>query len=365
MIITDIKVGRIMVPLKKPFKTKNGTVYNYSNEVVVKIFTDNGAVGIGSAAPAPKVTGETESSIVGAIKFISDEIKGMDLNSLQGILKVVDGAIRGNNSAKAAVEIAIYDLWSKGLNLPLYKLLGGFKSSVVTDITIIDDEKIENMVNDTYEATRNGYTNIKIKLGNNVETDFEKIKFLRRAIPKGIKVRVDGNQGWSPKEAIKIIKKMEELDLDIEFVEQPVKGWDIEGLKFVKDSVDTMILADESVFGSPEAFKVIQNSACDLINIKLMKCGGIQNATKIYNMADTMGIKCMVGCMLESKIGITAAASFAVSRDNMIIADLDTMIYFSEDPIVGGATFEGNKIILSDEPGLGITDIKGWKEIIY
>ncbi|MEG1871174.1 MAG: enolase C-terminal domain-like protein [Peptostreptococcaceae bacterium] len=191
------------------------------------------------------------------------------------------------------------------------------------------------------------------------------MKFLRRAIPKGIKVRVDGNQGWSPKEAIKIIKKIEELDLDIEFVEQPVRGWDIEGLKFVKDNVDTMILADESVFGSPEAFKVIQNRACDLINIKLMKCGGIQNATKIYNMADTMGIKCMIGCMLESKIGVTAAASFAVSRDNMIIADLDTMIYFAEDPIVGGATFEGNKIILSNEPGLGITEIKGWEEITW
>jgi len=95
-----------------------------------------------------------------------------------------------------------------------------------------------------------------------------------------------------------------------------------------------------------------------------MKCGGIQNAIRIYNMADTMGIRCMVGCMLESKIGITAAASFAASRGNMITADLDTMIYFAEDPIVGGAIFEGNKITLSDEPGLGITDIRGWEEIV-
>ncbi|WP_346899470.1 dipeptide epimerase [Clostridium sp. UBA7503] len=363
MIIADVKVGRITMPLKKPFVTKNG-VYNYSNEVVVKIFTENGDVGIGSAAPAPRVTGETESSIVGAIKHITTFIKGMDLTCLQCIFKVMDECIRGNNSAKAAVEIAIYDLWSKGVNTPLYKLLGGFNSTVLTDITIQDDDKMENMINAAYEATRDGYTNIKIKLGNNVESDFEKVKFIRRAIRKGIKVRVDGNQGWSPKDAIKIIKKIEQLDLDIEFVEQPVKGWDIEGLKFIKDNVDTMILADESVFGSPEAFKVIQNRACDLINIKLMKCGGIQNAIRIYNMADTMGIRCMVGCMLESKIGITAAASFAASRGNMITADLDTMLYFAEDPIVGGAMFEGNKITLSDEPGLGITDIIGWEEIV-
>ncbi len=363
MIIEDIKVGRITVPLKKPFKTKHG-VYNYSNEVVVKIFTSNGIVGIGSAAPAPRVTGETESSIVGAIKHIAENIKGLDLSCFQYVLKVMDDSIKGNNSAKAAVEIAIYDLWSKHLGVPLYKLLGGFNSSVITDMTIMDDAKMENMVNAAYEATRDGYTNIKIKLGNNVDSDFEKVKFIRRAIPKGVKVRVDGNQGWTPKEAVRLIKKMEQLDLDIEFVEQPVKGWDIQGLKFIKDNVETMIVADESVFGSPEAFRVIQDRACDLINIKLMKCGGLQNATKIYNMADTMGIRCMVGCMLESKIGITAAASFAASKGNMIIADLDTIIYFADDPIVGGVTFEGNKIMLPEEPGLGIKEIKGWEEIL-
>ena len=362
MIIEDIKIGRITVPLKKPFRTKHG-IYNYSNEVVVKIYTDTGLMGIGSAAPAPKVTGETESYIVGAVSHISEAIKGMDLSSLQCIFKVIEESIKGNNSAKAAVEVAIYDLWGKSLNTPLYKLLGGFDSTVLTDITIQDDEKLENMVNAAYEATRGGYTNIKIKLGNGIESDFEKVKVIRRAIRKGIKVRVDGNQGWTPKEAIRIIRKIEELDLDIEFVEQPVKAWDIQGLKFIKDNVDTMILADESEFGSPEAFKFIQNRACDLINIKLMKCGGIQNATKIYNMADTMGIRCMVGCMLESKIGITAAASFAASRGNMIIADLDTMLYFAEDPIIGGAVVEGNKIILSEKPGLGIEDIIGWEEI--
>lgn len=363
MIIEDIKIGRITVPLKKPFKTKHG-VHNYSNEVVVKIFTSNGIVGVGSAAPAPRVTGETESSIVGALKHIAENIKGLDLSCFQYVLKVMDECIKGNNSAKAAVEIAIYDLWSKSLGVPLYKLLGGFNSSVITDMTIMDDDKMENMVNAAYEATRDGYTNIKIKLGNNIDTDFEKVKFIRRAIPKGVKVRVDGNQGWTPKEAVRLIKKMEQLDLDIEFVEQPVKAWDIQGLKFIKDNVETMIVADESVFGSPEAFRVIQDRACDLINIKLMKCGGIQNATKIYNMADTMGIRCMVGCMLESKIGITAAASFAASKGNMIIADLDTIIYFADDPIVGGVTFEGNKIILPEEPGLGITEINGWEEIL-
>lgn len=361
MIIKEIKVGKITVPIKKPFFIGN-TEYNYSREVVLKVITDTGEIGFGSAAPAPRVTGETESSIIGAIKHIADNIIGMDISSLESIIKTMDECIKGNNSAKAAFDIALYDLSAKQANIPLYKLLGGYNSGILTDMTIQYDS-VENMVNAAYEAVRDGYSNIKIKLGKDPEHDLERVTLIRKAIRKGIKVRVDGNQGWTPKESVKIIKRIEELDLDIEFVEQPVKAWDIEGLKFVKENVDTMILADESIFGTPEAFKIIHNRACDLINIKLMKSGGIHNAIKIYNMADTMGIKSMMGCMIESKIGITAAASFAASKSNMIISDLDTMIYFAEDPIVGGATFEKNMIKLSNDPGLGIKDINGWEEI--
>lgn len=361
MIINDVKVGKITVPLKKPFLIGDRP-YNYSKEVILKIITDGGEIGFGSAAPAPRVTGETEDSIVGAIKHIAQHIKGMDISCLECITKTIDECIKGNNSAKAAFDMALYDLAAKRANIPLFKLLGGYNSEILTDMTIQYDT-VENMVSAAYDAVRDGYSNIKIKLGKDPEHDLERVKLLRKAIRKGIKVRVDGNQGWSPKEAVKIIRKIEELDLDIEFVEQPVKAWDIEGLKFVKENVDTLILADESVFATPEAFKIIQNRACDLINIKLMKSGGIHNAMKIYNMADTMGIKCMMGCMLESKVVITAAASFAAAKSNMIISDLDTMLYFSEDPIVGGATIEGNRIVLSEEPGLGITDIIGWEEI--
>ena len=139
----------------------------------------------------------------------------------------------------------------------------------------------------------------------------------------------------------------------------------MEGLKLVKNSVETMILADESVFGysTSEAFRVIENRSCDYINLKLMKSGGIHNAAKIHSMAEAMGIKCMMGCMIESKIGITAAASLAVAKENMITADLDTMLSFEEDPIIGGAIFEKNKITLPEEPGLGIKELLNWKEI--
>ncbi|MDP4179073.1 MAG: enolase C-terminal domain-like protein, partial [Bacillota bacterium] len=156
---------------------------------------------------------------------------------------------------------------------------------------------------------------------------------------------------------------LEDKGYDIEFVEQPVKAFDIEGLKFVTDNVETDILADEAVFGPLEAIKIVSMRAADLINIKLMKCGGIYNALKIINIAESCGIECMMGCMLESKIGISAASSFAAGKKGITKADLDTVMLFSEDPIVGGVKCENNIITLTDEAGLGITDVIGWKEL--
>lgn len=364
MKIKEIKIGKLDIPLKKLYKLPSREIKS-SEEVVIKIISEEGMVGYGSAAPAPMITGETENSIIAAIKYIEKYIKGKEIMSIDRVMNDMDMCIKGNPSAKAAIDIAIYDLLGKKYNIPLYKFLGGTQKETLTDITIFHDS-LENMVSNSLHAMLEGYTSLKIKLGfGTLDEDVEKVKAIRKAIKKSVRLRIDGSEAWTPKEAIKIIRKFEEAELNVEFVEQPVKYWDVEGLKQVKDNVDTMILADESVFGysTAEAFRVIQNRTCDYINLKLMKSGGIHNAIKIYNMADTMGIKCMMGCMIESKIGITAAASIAAAKGNMITSDLDTMLQFEDEPIVGGVTFDQNRIILTDEPGLGIKDIKYWKEI--
>jgi len=218
---------------------------------------------------------------------------------------------------------------------------------LTTDITIANDT-VEQMVRKSLEAIMDGYTFLKVKIGNDIDLDIDRVKAVRKAVRRGIKIRVDANQGWRPKEAVSIIRKFEDMGLDIEFVEQPVNAWDLDGLKYVTDNVETKILADEAVFGPSDAFKIIEKRAADLINIKLMKCGGINNAIKIYNMAENMGIRCMMGCMLESRIGITAAASFAASKSNMIKADLDTMLLFEQDTIIGGASIIGNTITINE-----------------
>ncbi|MCY6371205.1 dipeptide epimerase [Clostridium ganghwense] len=362
MRIKDIKVGRITIPLRQPFKTATTTI-NEVNEVVVKIIADSGEVGIGSAVPSAQITGDSQKSIIDAVNLIKLKLYGMDIDNLEEIMSIIDNTISGNTSAKAALDMAVYDLFGKKYNIPLYKLFGGSKGQIITDITI-NIGTPEEMVKESLQAINNGFKHLKIKVGTDPILDFKRVKTIRQAVRKDIKIRVDADQGWTPKSAVKIITKFEDAGLDIELIEQPVKAWDLEGLKFVTDNVMTDILADESVHSSRDALKIMQMRAADLINIKLMKCGGFHNALKICSIAETMGIECMMGCMVESKIGITAAANFAMGKKNIVKTDLDMVLSFENDPVIGGAKFEENMIIANEGAGLGIKDVIGLEEII-
>lgn len=363
MKIVDIKIGKISIPLKKPFKTALRVAYS-AEDIVIKVITDTGETGFGNAPPTAVITGDTQHSVVGAIKdYIKPKLVGMDIANLEGIMAALDGAIMKNPSARAAVDMAVYDLFGQLYKIPVYKLLGGYREQVITDLTISVNSPAE-MAQDALAAVADGYSELKIKVGTDAKLDIERVKAVRAAVGNNIKIRLDANQGWQPKEAVRTIRKFEDLGLDIELVEQPVKAHDIDGLKFVTDNTEIDILADEAVFGPYEAFQILARRAADLVNIKLMKAGGLHNAIKICHFAETMGVECMMGCMLESKIGITAAASFAAAKKNVTRSDLDAAVLLAEDPIVGGVSFSGNTILLPEAPGLGITDVRGWQEIV-
>lgn len=356
MKIINVEIGYISIPLKKPFKTALRSVDSVE-DVIVKITTDTGNKGFGEAPPTGVITGDTRGAIVGAIKeHIKKSIIGMDIENIEGIMKKLDSCIVKNTSAKAAVDIAIYDLYGQLYNAPLYKILGGYRNKITTDITISVNSP-EEMADDSTDAVKRGYKTLKIKVGKDSSVDIERLKAVRKAVGNDVDIRIDANQGWKPKEAVYTIRKMEDAGLNIEFVEQPVKAHDIDGLKFVTDNVSVPVMADESVFSPMDAFNIMQNHACDLINIKLMKCGGIHNALRICSAAETYGVECMLGCMLEAKVSVTAAVHLAAAKSIITKIDLDGPVLCSEDPIVGGAVFNESLITILEDPGLGIKHV--------
>ena len=362
MKIQEIKIGKVSIPLKKPFKTALRRV-DSAEDIIIKVIADSGETGFGNAPPTAVITGDSQDSIIGAIRdTIGPKLVGMDVDNLEEIMTTIDTSMLHNSPAKAALDIAVYDLFGKLHGIPVYKLFGGYTNVMTTDLTISVNAPDE-MVRDSLEAIADGYTTLKIKVGTDAAMDIARVQAIRKAVGDDIEIRLDANQGWKPKEAVRTIRKFEDMGLRIELIEQPVKAHDFEGLKFVTDNVDTDIMADEAAFGTYEVFKLLSMSACDLINIKLMKAGGLHNALKIANMAEVMGVQCMMGCMLESKIGITAAASIAAGKKIVTKADLDAAVLLAEDPIVGGVSFHKNQLIVPDAPGFGITDVKGWTEI--
>ena len=347
----------LRVPLKTPFKTSLRTVTEIA-DVVVMLDTDDGHTGYGSAPATAVITGETHGSIIEAInKVIGPAIVGQDVAKLNQITDAIQKSIIKNFSAKAAVEIAVYDLFGQLYSAPLYRLLGGGDNVITTDITISVDY-IDKMVEDAIEATELGFETLKVKVGKDPEMDIERIKAIYAATADRALIRLDANQGWSPKQAVTVLRALEESGVKLELVEQPVKGEDIDGMKYVTERVNTPVMADESSFGPKEAIELISTRAADIINIKLMKTGGVSNAIKIADIAGIHGVECMIGCMLESSIGVAAAAHIAAAKASVITkVDLDTPSLGRFDPVRSGVKFNNAEITITDAPGLGIEAI--------
>ena len=356
MKIVKVELGEVQIPLATPFKTALRTVETI-NDIVVRITADDGREGYGEAPATAVITGDTKGSIVTAIRdFIAPAITGMDIEDMDGIMRSIHKCIVKNTSAKAAIDMAVYDLYAKNLNKPLYKVLGGNENTIETDITVSVNE-VDEMVEDSLRGVEQGFRILKVKVGKEGLKDVERIAAVRRAVGKDIVIRVDANQGWQPKDAVRIIRAMEDKGLDIDLVEQPVDAYNFEGMKYVTSNVFTPILADESVFSPQDAIRIIQEGAADLINIKLMKTGGIYEALKICGIAESFGVECMTGCMLESKLAVSAASHLAAAKGIITRHDLDGPALCRIDPYEGGPAFEGAKITMTDDPGIGITKV--------
>ena len=357
MKITDIRLGMLRVPLKTPFKTALRTV-DTVQDVVVQVHTDTGHIGWGEAPATAVITGDTHGSIIEAITTcIAPRLIGRQVADLNRNCALVQSAMVHNSSAKAAVEIALYDLWAQLHNAPLYRMLGGGEPVITSDITISVDH-IDKMVADSLSALDRGFESLKIKVGKDIGLDIERVKAIHAAVDGRALLRLDANQGWTAKQAVFAMTALENAGVELELLEQPVKADDIAGLKYVTDRVNTPVMADESAFSPLQAIDLIQQRAADIINIKLMKTGGLSNAIKVADIAGLHGVPCMIGCMLESSISVAAAVHLAVAKSDVITkVDLDGPSLCAFDPVTGGVHFNESEITISDAPGLGIVQV--------
>ena len=247
MKITKVELGMLSVPLRVPFKTARRRVDSVE-DVIVLIRTDTGATGYGEAPPTGVVTGDTTGGIIDAIRtHLAPLLVGRNVNEFEDLIQSVQTALIHNSSAKAAVDMALYDLYGQLWDIPVHKLLGGAKNGIVTDITISVNAP-EEMARDARDAIARGYDTLKIKVGIDPSLDVTRLTAVREAVGKDVRIRIDANQAWKPREAVRILAQMAEKGLDIELVEQPVAAADIDGLAYV-----TVTMLDGKGVSVPDA----------------------------------------------------------------------------------------------------------------
>ncbi len=354
MGIQQIEVYPVTLGYKEPFRIAPGASTE-SHNVIVKIVTDYSVIGWGESSPSQRVTGETAETVIKTLDKIAPKLIGMCPLRIEQNVELMDSIVNGNPAAKAAMDIALHDILGKTARKPLFMLMGGYRTEVLTDLTL-GIKSPKEMARDAVKVVKKGFKALKVKVGVNPAEDVERIRLIREAVGGDIEIRIDANQGWTPKQAIEVLNKMEKFN--IQFAEQPVPAEDIKGSIKVRKNSPIPIMADESVHSPEDALRLIQAEAVDLINIKLMKSGGILKGRKIADIAEAAGIPCMIGCMGESEIGIAAGAHLAAAVKNIQYADLDSDLLLKDKLVKKGGTKVKNSMrTFPKQYGLGIKEL--------
>jgi L-Ala-D/L-Glu epimerase len=357
MIITQTDIYKFSIPMH-PFTIATGTM-DAAQNIFIRVHTDAGMYGVGECSAFPMIVGETQATCFEMAKDFAATWKGKDAAHIETRMDELHAATAFNSTIKSAFDMALYDLAAKVAGLPLYKFLGGSKTKKLeTDITVgIGTPQI--MAAQAAAFKQQGFRIIKVKLGKDPIEDVERIKQIRAAVGGELLLRTDANQGWSYDGAVYALQNLDQYN--IEFCEQPMRYWNDHRLPELKSLSPVKIMADESVFDHHDAERLIAANACDYVNIKFSKSGGILEAIKINAVCEENKIHCMMGGMLESRIALSAFAHFALAHDNIIFNDMDTcMLGHTLDPVTGGVLYNGYYVEVPDAPGIGADAEEGF-----
>ncbi len=358
MTISEVRTHRVSAPMHTPFVTalRRATTVD---TLVVEVADADGRRGFGEAPEVWRVTGASVAGAEACVHgHLGPALLGRDPDDLLTRCREVRRAVAGNEAAKAAVDVALHDLAARRLGVPLVRLLGGSELSVPTDVTLSAGDA-DSLAAAARDRVGEGFAVLKVKVGLDAAGDIERVRAVRDAVGPVPRIRLDANQGWTPREAVRVLRGIEDAGLDVELVEQPVPGWDLDGLAWVSDRVNVPILADEAVFGVRDLVEVIRRRAASMVNVKLAKSGGLAAARTLLDLAEEHGMGTLVGSMMESPVGVTAAASLAAAYGTTAVSDLDAAWWLASSPVRGGLRYAGATVLLPDAPGLGIAGLEG------
>ena len=344
--IENYRLTTVHIPLETPFVTALRRV-DAAVAVRLELFDEGGLCGVGEAPPTVAITGESLEDIRSALQnVLLPELLHKPL-TMEEAQRLLHGACTGHTSAKACLDIALHDLFAKKTGIPLWRYLGAGEPSEVETAVTVSLGTPDTMAKQARNFWRRGLDILKVKVGGGDGEDLRRILAVRKAIPDA-KILVDANQAWNEEGALRIIDAI--APLGIELVEQPLRADDLSGMRRLTARSPVPILADESAFTLEQVKEVIETEAARMVNVKLMKCGGIAKAKEILVWCDENGVTCMMGSMLETPASIEAAMQLVMAYPQTIrYADLDSPLLYRELPKDCSIAISGNKLYREEQ----------------
>lgn len=352
--IVRVEVVPLPLTLKEPYVIATETVDEATN-VLLRLVTDGPHVGLGIAAPEETVTGETLERCLQALREVAaPALHGADPLRRVWLIEEIRASILDAPAARAAVDMALFDLLGKVAGLPVWRLLGGYRTHIPTSVTLFI-RPVDETVRRARAFVDQGFGALKVKAGLDVEADIERVRAVRAAVGPKVELRVDANQGYTPEQAEHFFAGIR--DVGITLLEQPTPAAELDAMRQVVGALPTPVMADESVHTLADAFHFARTGAMDMVNLKLARVGGLDAAILMNGVARAAGIEVMVGCMDEAALSIASGLAFACSRKNVEMADLDGHLDFVDDPTAGVVRLEAGCVWPSEAPGFGLVDL--------